>query len=42
MGLTCKPTGKFRGMLRKIQNEEEKEQKILNRSKGKKEKKVDL
>lgn len=41
MGITCKPIGKFRGILRKIQNEKEKEQKVKNLSKGKNKEKVD-
>lgn len=41
MGITCKPVGKFRGILQKIQNEEEKEQKAKNLSKGKKKEKID-
>ena len=35
MGITCKPVGKLRGPLRKIQNEKDKEQQIKNRSKSK-------
>lgn len=38
MGITAKPTGKFRGMLRKIKNEEEVAQKIKNHEKGNKDK----
>ena len=37
MGITCKPVGKLRGTLRKIQNEKDKdkEQQAKNRSKSK-------
>lgn len=42
MGITCKPVGKLRGTLRKIQNEKDKEQQIKNRSKSKESKKIDF
>lgn len=35
MGITCKPVGKMRSELRKIQNERDKEQHEKNRSKKK-------
>ena len=35
MGITCKPVGKLRGTLRRIQNEKDKEQQAKNRSKSK-------
>ena len=35
MGITCKPVGKLRGTLRKIQNEKDKEQQAKNHSKAK-------
>ena len=39
MGLSAKPIGKLEGMLRKVKNEQEKEQKLLNKSKSKENKK---
>lgn len=35
MGITCKPIGKLQSMLRKIENENVKEQHLLNQKKGK-------
>lgn len=37
MGISAKPVGKMESMLRKIANEQEKEQRIKNKSKDHKE-----
>lgn len=36
MGITCKPIGKLKGTLQKIENERIKEQHTMNLKKGKK------
>lgn len=36
MGITCKPTGKMRSILRKIDNENEKEKQLAKTKKDKK------
>lgn len=35
MGITCKPIGKMAGMIRKIDNQNEKDKKAINKAKGK-------